>query len=85
MQKLYKNENMEGPFFKKRYKIKSIFAVLIVLIICASCEDYFEPKLTNERTYDQLVENPDYVRGLLTYAYRAIPSAYDIYGGDFLI
>ena len=84
MQKLYKNENMEGPFFKKRYKIKSIFAVLIVLIICASCEDYFEPKLTNERTYDQLVENPDYVRGLLTYAYRAIPSAYDIYGGDFL-
>lgn len=87
MQKFYKKENFSRGsmvIFKKRYTMKNIIIALVVLLMFSSCEDFFEPKLTNERTYDQLLENPSYVRGLLTYAYRAIPSAYDTYGSDFL-
>ncbi|WP_158655288.1 RagB/SusD family nutrient uptake outer membrane protein [Flavivirga eckloniae] len=64
--------------------MRNITFVLAILLAFTSCEDYFDPKLTNERTFDQLLENPGIVRGLLTYAYRAIPSSYDVYGGDFL-
>ncbi|MGC6432301.1 MAG: RagB/SusD family nutrient uptake outer membrane protein [Jejuia sp.] len=55
---------------------------LVVLI--TSCDSYFEPKLTNDRTLDQLLTEPQSVRGLLTYAYNSIPSTYNRYGGDFL-
>ena len=87
MQNLY---NKEGLCFKrvetliKKYTMRNIFIALGTIVMLSSCEEYFEPKLTNERTEEQLLATPDYVRGLLTYAYRAIPSAYDTYGGDFL-
>ncbi len=87
MQKLTKKENLNHKtlgVFKKRHNMKNILFTLVVLFILSSCEDYFDPKLTNERTYEQLLANPEYVRGLLTYAYRAIPSTYDTYDGDFL-
>jgi hypothetical protein len=87
MQKRYKNGKSgceTTTVFKKRYTMKNILFTLGILILFSSCDDYFETKLTNERTEEQLLENPNYVRGLLTYAYRAIPSTYDSFGADFL-
>ncbi len=68
----------------KTYNMRSIVFIMLILFGFTSCEDYFDPKLTNERTFDQLLENPGIVRGLLTYAYRAIPASYNAYSGDFL-
>ena len=65
----------------KKILISLCFGALIIL---TACEDYFEPKLTNERSIEQLLSDPSTVRGLLTYAYRAIPSEYNSYNGDFL-
>lgn len=87
MQKLNRHENsshISARVFIKRYKMRNILLTLGALLMLSSCDDYFEPKLTNERTEDQFFENPNYVRGLITYAYRAIPASYNIYGGDFL-
>lgn len=87
MQKTYNKKDLNRKLVKilvKNYIMRNIFIAFGVLIMVSSCEDYFEPKLTNERTYEQFIENPNYVRGLLTYAYRAIPSAYNVYNGDFL-
>lgn len=64
--------------------MRKILFTLVVLLSLTACEDFFEPKLTNERTEEQLLQNPNFVRGLLTYAYRAIPSSYDVFGQDFL-
>ena len=87
MKEFNKNENFNPEVmrvFKKRNTMKNILFTLGLLLVLASCNDYFEPKLTNEMSYDQLLQDPGKVRGLLTYAYRAIPSAYDTYGNDFL-
>ncbi|WP_233244040.1 RagB/SusD family nutrient uptake outer membrane protein [Tamlana fucoidanivorans] len=64
--------------------MRNILIAFGILIAFSSCDDYFDPKLTNERSEEQFLANADYVRGLLTYAYRAIPSSFDTYGGDFL-
>ncbi|WP_186826902.1 RagB/SusD family nutrient uptake outer membrane protein [Seonamhaeicola algicola] len=64
--------------------MRNLMFFLGALIVLSSCEDYFEPKLTNERTFDVLLTQPDNVRGLLTYAYRSIPAGYDVFGSDFL-
>lgn len=77
------NQGLLGVFNKK-YTMRNLVFTLGVLFMLTSCEDYFDPKLTNERTFDVLLTQPDNVRGLLTYAYRAIPSSYDVYGSDFL-
>ncbi|GAA4235678.1 RagB/SusD family nutrient uptake outer membrane protein [Postechiella marina] len=87
MQKLNRHENsshVSARVFIKKYKMRNILLALGVLLMLSSCDDYFEPKLTNERTEDQFFANPNYVRGLITYAYRAIPASYNTYGGDFL-
>ncbi|TYA84341.1 RagB/SusD family nutrient uptake outer membrane protein [Seonamhaeicola marinus] len=77
------NQRIQGVF-KKKYSMRNLVFVLGVLVMFSSCEDYFDPKLTNERTFDVLLTQPDNVRGLLTYAYRAIPSSYDTFNSDFL-
>ena len=83
MQKFYKKENLNfnpvGVFIKKDM-MKNILITLGILILFSSCEDYFEPKLTNERTEEQLLANPNFVEGLLTYGYRAIPNTYESFG-----
>jgi len=87
MKKFFNKENFNHEamdVFKKRNTMRNILITFGLLLVLASCEDFFEPKLTNERTIDQVMEDPGIVRGLLTYAYRAIPTAYDTYGNDFL-
>lgn len=90
MQNLYtkRNVNLTGKneHFKLKNNMKNILVpfCLGILVLFTACDSYFEPKLTNERTIDQLLTDPQSVRGLLTYAYRSIPSSYDRYGGDFL-
>lgn len=64
--------------------MRNILFALLALLSFTACEDFFDPKLTNERTEEQLLGNPEFVRGLLTYAYRSVPAAYDVYGQDFL-
>lgn len=85
MKKFNKNFNPKAMgVFKKRNTMRNIMITLGLLLALSSCEDYFEPKLTNEMSYDQLLQDPNKVRGLITYAYRAIPSTYDAFGSDFL-
>lgn len=87
MKEFNKKENFNREtmgVFKKRNTMRNILITLGLLLALASCDDYFEPKLSNERTYDQLLEDPNIVRGLITYAYRSIPSVYDNFGSDFL-
>ncbi len=83
-----RNENISQVI--KRFKINNNMKNILVpfclglCLMLTSCDEYFEPKLTNERTLDQILGDPTTVEGLLTYAYRSIPSTYDTYGGDFL-
>ncbi|WP_282134743.1 RagB/SusD family nutrient uptake outer membrane protein [Seonamhaeicola maritimus] len=87
MQKLYRKENSNykpiGVFIKKDM-MKNILITFGILVLFSSCEDYFEPKLTNERTEEQLLANANYVQGLLTFGYRALPASFEGFGSDFL-
>jgi len=62
----------------------SIYILLVLLIGTSSCEELLDPKLSDERTYDQLITQPEMVRGLVTSAYSSIPSVNDAYNGQFL-
>jgi hypothetical protein len=87
MQKIHKKETLsllKAQSFIKKHIMRNYLIALGLLVALSSCDDYFEPKLTNERTEDQFISNANFVRGLVTQAYRSIPSAYDVYGGDFL-
>lgn len=87
MQKIYKKENFIGHskgIFVKVNALKNTTLALLIVMLFSACEDYFEPKLTNERTEEQLLANANFVEGLLTFGYRALPSTYEEFGGDFL-
>jgi len=63
----------------------SIYILFVLLIGTSSCNEFLDPKLPNARTYDQLITQPDLVRGLVTSAYASIPSLNDANnGGQFL-
>ena len=64
--------------------MKRIIYLISILAILASCEDFLDPKITEERSYEQLLTQPGQIKGLVSFAYRAIPSANDRYSGDFL-
>ena len=64
--------------------MKKIFLILCVVGLITSCDDFFEPKLTNVKNNEIIKNDPNIVRGLLTYAYRAIPDNFETYWGDFL-
>ena len=74
------------PMANSKYKTKFLNTIVVLgcVLLSSSCEDYFEPALTNDRSIEEILQDPAKVRGLLTYAYRAIPSAYDVYSGDML-
>jgi len=62
-----------------------IYILLVLLIGTSSCEEFLDPKLSDERVYDQLITQPEMVRGLVTSAYASIPSVNDAYNsGQFL-
>ncbi|TYA84305.1 RagB/SusD family nutrient uptake outer membrane protein [Seonamhaeicola marinus] len=77
------NGNPIGVFIKQNM-MKNVLVALVLMLSFSSCEDYFEPKLTNERTEDQLLANANFVEGLLTFGYRSMPSSYEGFDGDFL-
>ena len=54
-------------------KTKNIIFYLIGLLLFSSCEDMFEPAKENTRQLDALVQETDYVYGLLLYGYTRLP------------
>lgn len=87
MQKFYNKKSSQhvslGVYIKKSIT-RNILMALGLFIVFTACEDYFEPKVSNQRELDQFIENPNLVRGFLTFAYRAIPDNYVTFNGDFL-
>ncbi|WP_066628725.1 RagB/SusD family nutrient uptake outer membrane protein [Labilibacter marinus] len=61
-----------------------IYIISFLLLGLVSCEDFLDPKITEERTYEEILTQPEMIRGLVTSAYSAIPSVYDNEGGQFL-
>ena len=57
-------------------KTKSIIFYLIGLLLFSSCDDMFEPAKENTRQLEALVQETDYVHGLLINAYTHIPDIY---------
>ncbi len=65
--------------------MKKYLVLLILLVVSlSSCEDFLDPRLSNQDTEDVLLQKPDQVRGLVYFAYRCIPKTNDFYGDDFL-
>jgi len=62
----------------------NVYILLVLLIGFSSCEEFLDPKISDERTYDQLITQPDMVSGLVYSAYSSIPSVNDNQGGQFL-
>lgn len=54
-------------------KTKNIIFYLIGLLLFSSCDDMFEPAKENTRQLETLVQETDYVYGLLIYAYNRLP------------
>ena len=57
-------------------KTKSIIFYLIGALLFSSCDDMFEPAKENTRQLEALVQETDYVYGLLINAYTHIPDIY---------
>lgn len=53
------------------------FLLIITLFVLTSCENFLDPKLSEEVTYEVFITQPDRVRGLVTYVYRALPTSYE--------
>jgi hypothetical protein len=54
-------------------KTKNIIFYLIGLLLFSSCEDMFEPAKENTRQLEAMVQETDYVYGLLIYGYYRLP------------
>ena len=54
-------------------KTKNIIFYLIGLLLFSSCDDMFEPAKENTRQLETMVQETDYVYGLLLYAYNRLP------------
>lgn len=64
--------------------MKKYLVLLILLVSLVSCEDFLENKISQDMTSEQLLTQPDRVRGLVYFAYRGIPNTNDNFGSDFL-
>ncbi len=58
--------------------------IILLLIGLVSCEKFLNPKISEERSYDQLLTQPGQIKGLVSFAYRSIPTNQDWLYGDFL-
>ena len=54
-------------------KTKNIIFYLIGILLFSSCDDMFEPAEENTRQLETMVQETDYVYGLLIYAYNRLP------------
>jgi len=54
-------------------KTKNIIFFLTGLLAFSSCDDMFEPAKENTRQLETLIQESDYVHGLLLYAYNRLP------------
>lgn len=54
-------------------KTKNIIFYLIGLLLFSSCDDMFEPAKENTRQLEAMVQETDYVYGLLIYGYNRLP------------
>ncbi len=54
-------------------KTKNIIFYLIGILLFSSCDDMFEPAKENTRQLETMVQETDYVYGLLIYAYNRLP------------
>ena len=54
-------------------KTKNIIFYLIGLLLFSSCDDMFEPAKENTRQLEAMVQETDYVYGLLIYGYTRLP------------
>ena len=54
-------------------KTKNILFYLIGILLFSSCDDMFEPAKENTRQLETMVQETDYVYGLLIYAYNRLP------------
>ncbi len=54
-------------------KTKNIIYYLAGLLLFSSCDDMFEPAKENTRQLETLVQESDYIHGLLIYAYNRLP------------
>jgi len=61
-----------------------LYILLFLLLGLSSCEDFLDPKITEERTYEELLSQPNMISGLVLSGYNSIPSVYDSEGGQFL-
>ncbi len=63
--------------------MKKIIIAIGLVFTLASCEDFFEPKLSNERTLDQIVEDkPEDILNWVNKSYRSFASTPDVWGGS---
>lgn len=53
--------------------LKNILAFGVLIPLLASCTDMFEPALENNRSEDNMYEDPSYAQGVLGYAYSLLP------------
>lgn len=61
--------------------MKKFILLIVVTGLSFSC-DFLDPKLNNDRTFDQLFDQPAQITGILYDAYTTIPSSPAIFGGD---
>lgn len=54
-------------------KTKNILFYLIGILLFSSCDDMFEPAKENTRQLETLIQETDYVYGLLIYGYNRLP------------
>ena len=54
-------------------KLTKFILLAILAVTFASCEDMFEPALENNRTIDDMYNDPNYAQGLLGYGYNQLP------------
>ena len=54
-------------------KINKLFILAEFSLSLVSCSDLFEPAQENNRSLDEIYEEPTYAQGLLGYAYAMLP------------
>jgi hypothetical protein len=65
-------------------KYNSFLLLTMMMFVLSSCENFLDPKISDEVTYEQMITQPDMVRGLVNYVYRVIPSSFEGVSGGFL-
>lgn len=67
----------------KLEKMKNSIYIIVFGLLLGSC-DFLEPKLSNDREFEDLFDDPATIRGFLTNGYLTIPSGPNTIGSDFL-